>query len=46
MVSIQIETAEAVDNIEAITQVEGLDMIFIGPFDLHISLNFFAVRLL
>lgn len=39
MVSIQIETAEAVENIEAIVQVEGLDMIFIGPFDLHISLN-------
>lgn len=39
MVSIQIETAEAVENIEQIVQVQGLDMIFVGPFDLHISLN-------
>lgn len=39
MVSIQVETAEAVNNIEEIVQVDGLDMIFIGPFDLHISLN-------
>jgi len=39
MVSIQIETAESVENIEEIVQVEGLDMVFIGPFDLHISLN-------
>ena len=39
MVAIQIETEEAVDNIDSIVQVAGLDMIFIGPFDLHISLN-------
>lgn len=39
MVSIQIETAEAIENIEEIVQVQGLDMVFIGPFDLHISLN-------
>lgn len=39
MVGIQIETFEAVENIEAIVQVSGLDMLFIGPFDLHISLN-------
>jgi 4-hydroxy-2-oxoheptanedioate aldolase len=39
MVAVQIETAEAVENIDAIAQVSGLDMIFIGPFDLHISLN-------
>jgi len=39
MVAVQIETVEAVENIEAIVQVSGLDMIFIGPFDLHISLN-------
>lgn len=39
MVSIQIETVQAVENIEAIVQVQGLDMVFIGPFDLHISLG-------
>ncbi len=39
LVAIQIETAESVENIEEIVQVEGLDMVFIGPFDLHISLN-------
>lgn len=39
MVSIQVETAEAVENIDDIVQVDGLDMIFIGPFDLHISLG-------
>lgn len=39
MVAIQIESVEAVENIEAIVQVSGLDMVFIGPFDLHISLN-------
>ncbi len=39
MVAIQVETAEAVENIELIVQVPGLDMVFIGPMDLHISLN-------
>jgi 4-hydroxy-2-oxoheptanedioate aldolase len=39
MVAVQIETVEAVENIDAIAQVSGLDMVFIGPFDLHISLN-------
>lgn len=39
LVAVQIETAEAVENIETIAAVPGLDMIFIGPFDLHISLN-------
>ncbi len=39
MVSIQVETMEAVNNIESIVQVEGLDMIFVGPFDLHISMG-------
>lgn len=39
LVAVQIETAEAVENIDAIVEVSGVDMIFIGPFDLHISLN-------
>ena len=39
LVGIQIETREAVDNIEAILDVPGLDMVFIGPNDLHLSLG-------
>ncbi len=37
MVAIQIETKEAVDNIDAILSVPGIDCAFIGPNDLHIS---------
>lgn len=39
LVAIQIETAAAVANIDAIASVPGIDLIFIGPFDLHISLG-------
>lgn len=39
MVSIQIETQTAVENIDAILDTAGIDMVFIGPFDLHISLG-------
>lgn len=39
MVGIQIETREAVENIDAILDTPGIDMAFIGPFDLHISLG-------
>lgn len=39
LVALQIETKEAVDNIDAILDVAGIDMIFVGPFDLHISLG-------
>lgn len=35
----QIETPEAVDNIEAIATVEGLDLLFIGPTDLGCRLK-------
>lgn len=35
---IQIETAEAVASIEAIVAVPGLDLIFVGPGDLGVSL--------
>jgi 4-hydroxy-2-oxoheptanedioate aldolase len=37
MVSVQIETQEAVNNIDAICQVEGIDSVFVGPNDLHIA---------
>lgn len=39
LVAIQVETIEAVNQIEDIVQVDGLDMIFVGPFDLHISMG-------
>ena len=35
----QIETEEAVDDIERITSIEEIDMIFIGPSDLSASLG-------
>jgi 4-hydroxy-2-oxoheptanedioate aldolase len=37
MVAIQIETREAVDNIDEILSVPGIDSAFIGPNDLHIA---------
>tara|TARA_Y100001934_G_scaffold245531_1_gene303877 strand:- start:134 stop:937 length:804 start_codon:yes stop_codon:yes gene_type:complete len=36
---IQIESKEAVDEIDAIAAVEGIDMLFIGPSDLSASLG-------
>lgn len=39
MVGIQIETRQGVANIEEITRVEGVDLIFIGPNDLHLDLG-------
>jgi len=41
MVIPQIETKTAVDNIEQILSVEELDAIFVGPFDLSMSLGVF-----
>ncbi|TFY51261.1 hypothetical protein EVG20_g11081, partial [Dentipellis fragilis] len=40
LVLVQIETREAVGNLEAIAAVEGVDVLFIGPFDLSLSLGF------
>lgn len=37
MVAIQIETPDGVENIDQILEVEGIDLIFIGPYDLHLS---------
>ena len=34
-----IETAQAIDNLDAILSVEGLDAVYIGPSDLSISLG-------
>lgn len=41
-VMLQIETQQAVDNLEAITAVEGVDGIFVGPSDLSASLGHFG----
>ena len=38
-VILQIEAAEGVANLEGILQVEGIDAVFIGPFDLSHSLG-------
>ena len=35
----QIESAEAVENVTAIAAVEGVDMLFVGPFDLSASVG-------
>ena len=39
-VLVQAETAKALDNLEAICAVEGVDGVFIGPADLHASLGY------
>jgi 4-hydroxy-2-oxoheptanedioate aldolase len=39
-VLVQVETEQALANIEAIAAVEGVDGIFIGPADLHASLGY------
>lgn len=31
---VQIETQEALDNLEEIAAVDGVDVLFVGPFDL------------
>ncbi|WP_422695976.1 aldolase/citrate lyase family protein [Cupriavidus necator] len=37
---VQVETAEALDQIEAIAAIDGIDGIFIGPADLSASLGY------
>lgn len=39
VLAIQIETAEGLDNVEEIASVEGIDVIFIGPGDLSVSID-------
>lgn len=36
---VQIETGEAIENLQEIAAVEGVDVLFVGPLDLSISLN-------
>lgn len=39
-VLVQVETRMALDNLEAIAAVDGVDGVFIGPADLHASLGY------
>lgn len=39
LVGVQIETKEALDNLEAIAAVKGVDILFVGPQDLTLSLG-------
>ena len=39
IVACQIETEEAIDNIEEIAAVEGVDMLFLGPSDISASIG-------
>ena len=38
-IAIQAETTHAIENIDEIASVDGVDCIFVGPFDLSISLG-------
>jgi 2-dehydro-3-deoxyglucarate aldolase len=40
--AIQIETKKAVDSVEKILSVPGIDAVFIGPYDLSMSLGVFT----
>jgi 2-keto-3-deoxy-L-rhamnonate aldolase RhmA len=39
LVGVQIETKQAIDNLEAIAAVDGIDILFVGPQDLTLSLG-------
>jgi 2-dehydro-3-deoxyglucarate aldolase len=39
LISIQIETQEALDNLDEILSVDGIDACYIGPWDLSVSLG-------
>jgi 2-keto-3-deoxy-L-rhamnonate aldolase RhmA len=40
LISVQIETQKAVDNLDEIASVEGIDALFIGPYDLSNNMGF------
>jgi 4-hydroxy-2-oxoheptanedioate aldolase len=40
LVCVQLEEVEALDNIDEILQVEGIDIFFIGPSDLSQSMGY------
>jgi 4-hydroxy-2-oxoheptanedioate aldolase len=39
LIACQIESAKAVENIDEILAVDGIDLIFIGPFDLSATIG-------
>ncbi|RVD58273.1 4-hydroxy-2-oxovalerate aldolase [Mesorhizobium sp. M2D.F.Ca.ET.185.01.1.1] len=39
VVAVQVETAEGLTNIDAIATVDGVDLIFVGPGDLSVSID-------
>ncbi|MBZ9907808.1 HpcH/HpaI aldolase/citrate lyase family protein [Mesorhizobium sp. BR115XR7A] len=39
VVAVQVETSEGLANIEAIADVDGVDVIFVGPGDLSVSID-------
>ncbi|KAH8200555.1 hypothetical protein TruAng_005273 [Truncatella angustata] len=42
MICVQIESRKAVENVEEIAKVDGIDMLFIGPNDLASSMGYVA----
>ncbi|MCF1741072.1 HpcH/HpaI aldolase family protein [Paradevosia shaoguanensis] len=42
--AVQIETAQALNNIEEIVAVDGIDLFFVGPGDLAVSLGVLGAR--
>jgi len=39
VVAVQVETAEGLENVDAIAATEGVDVVFVGPGDLSVSIN-------
>jgi 4-hydroxy-2-oxoheptanedioate aldolase len=39
LICVQIETAEGLANVDAIAAVDGVDVLFVGPFDLALSIG-------
>lgn len=39
-VAVQVESRQGVDNVDAIAAVDGIDCVFVGPFDLSVNLGF------
>jgi 2-keto-3-deoxy-L-rhamnonate aldolase RhmA len=44
LVGVQIETREALENLEAIASVDGVDLLFVGPTDLTLNLGLIDQR--
>jgi 2-keto-3-deoxy-L-rhamnonate aldolase RhmA len=42
LLCVQIETQKAIDNIDKIVSVNGVDMVMVGPYDLSMSLGIFG----